>query len=100
MRCWRWSWSWVLGPFLLGLGTQPGVAAIAFEGTGAAPEFPADIEWLNTDKPLSIASLKGKVVLLDFWTYCCINCMHVEKTRGEVPPRTGRHRRALGQIRQ
>jgi len=67
----------VLGPFLLGLGTQPGVAAIAFEGTGAAPEFPADIEWLNTDKPLSIASLKGKVVLLDFWTYCCINCMHV-----------------------
>ncbi|HBK96716.1 MAG TPA: hypothetical protein DD001_04995 [Microcoleaceae bacterium UBA10368] len=42
-----------------------------------APEFPANYPWLNTDKPLSIASLKGRVVLLDFWTYCCINCLHV-----------------------
>ncbi|MGH9962305.1 MAG: thioredoxin-like domain-containing protein, partial [Pyrinomonadaceae bacterium] len=31
---------------------------------------------LNTDKPLSLAALKGKVVLLDFWTYGCINCIH------------------------
>jgi methionine-R-sulfoxide reductase len=42
-----------------------------------APEFPADLTWLNTDKPLSMRGLKGKVVLLDFWTYCCINCMHI-----------------------
>lgn len=42
-----------------------------------APEFPANSPWLNTDKPLSIESLKGRVVLLDFWTYCCINCLHV-----------------------
>ena len=42
-----------------------------------APEFPANYPWLNTEKPLSIASLKGRVVLLDFWTYCCINCLHV-----------------------
>lgn len=33
--------------------------------------------WLNTDRPISLADLKGKIVLLDFWTYCCINCMHV-----------------------
>ncbi len=33
--------------------------------------------WLNTDYPLSLAALRGKLVLLDFWTYCCINCMHV-----------------------
>src|SRR5579871_3668049 len=33
--------------------------------------------WLNTDHPLTLADLKGKLVLLDFWTYCCINCMHV-----------------------
>src|SRR5437763_6058144 len=32
---------------------------------------------LNTDKPLSLSALKGKVVLLDFWTYGCINCMHI-----------------------
>ena len=33
--------------------------------------------WLNTDHPLTLADLKGKLVLLDFWTYCCINCMHI-----------------------
>ena len=42
-----------------------------------APEFPEGLAWLNTDKPLRMADLRGKVVLLDFWTYCCINCMHV-----------------------
>ncbi len=41
-----------------------------------APEFRADLEWLNTARPLSMKALRGKVVLLDFWTYCCINCMH------------------------
>lgn len=35
-----------------------------------APEFPHGIEWLNTDRPLSLEALRGKVVLLDFWTYC------------------------------
>jgi thiol-disulfide isomerase/thioredoxin len=33
--------------------------------------------WLNTSRPLSLEDLRGKVVLLDFWTYCCINCMHI-----------------------
>ena len=42
-----------------------------------APELTGDRGWLNTDKPLSISALKGKVVLLDFWTYGCINCMHI-----------------------
>jgi thiol-disulfide isomerase/thioredoxin len=41
-----------------------------------APEFPR-AEWLNVAAPLSLKSLRGKVVLLDFWTYGCINCMHV-----------------------
>ncbi|CAL0308538.1 unnamed protein product [Lupinus luteus] len=41
------------------------------------PEFPTKLDWLNT-APLQFGrDLKGKVVLLDFWTYCCINCMHV-----------------------
>ncbi|XP_024015390.1 protein SUPPRESSOR OF QUENCHING 1, chloroplastic [Eutrema salsugineum] len=41
------------------------------------PEFPSKLDWLNT-APLQLRrDLKGKVVILDFWTYCCINCMHV-----------------------
>ncbi len=42
-----------------------------------APELTGGKGWLNTDKPLSIAGLKGKVILLDFWTYGCINCIHI-----------------------
>jgi thiol-disulfide isomerase/thioredoxin len=42
-----------------------------------APEITGGQGWLNTDKPLSLAALKGKVVLLDFWTYGCINCIHI-----------------------
>jgi sugar lactone lactonase YvrE len=42
-----------------------------------APEFPAGLTWLNTPHPIALGGLRGKVVLLDFWTFCCINCMHV-----------------------
>lgn len=42
-----------------------------------APELPQDFPWLNCDNPLSLKQLKGRVVLLDFWTYCCINCLHI-----------------------
>jgi thiol-disulfide isomerase/thioredoxin len=42
-----------------------------------APEFPSDVEWLNTGRRLSLAELRGKLVLLDFWTYGCINCIHI-----------------------
>lgn len=42
-----------------------------------APELEGGIAWLNTGKPLSLKDLKGKVVLLDFWTLCCINCIHI-----------------------
>ncbi|WP_104106906.1 NHL domain-containing thioredoxin family protein [Nocardioides sp. 616] len=33
--------------------------------------------WLNTSGPLSLADLRGRFVLLDFWTFCCVNCLHV-----------------------
>ena len=44
---------------------------------GRAPEFRGISHWLNTpaDRPLTLASLRGKVVLVDFWTYSCINCI-------------------------
>jgi len=40
-----------------------------------APNFVGITKWLNIDKPLSIKDLRGKVVLVDFWTYTCINCI-------------------------
>lgn len=40
---------------------------------GAAPEFQNEI-WLNSDEPVTLASQRGKVVLLEFWTFGCINC--------------------------
>ena len=45
-----------------------------------APDFPAGADWLNTDRPLRLADFAGKLLLLDFWTYCCINCMHLLPT--------------------
>jgi DNA-binding beta-propeller fold protein YncE len=47
------------------------------EGEVNAPEFPQGLDWLNTSTPLRIRDLRGKFVLLDFWTFCCINCMHI-----------------------
>lgn len=50
-----------------------------FENGGTeAHDFPKGLEWFNVSEGLSLAQhLKGKIVLLDFFTYCCINCMHV-----------------------
>ena len=42
----------------------------SYQGTTVAPEFPSDLEWLNTDSPLTMKGLRGKLVILDFWTYC------------------------------
>ena len=54
------------------------------ENCGPAPAFRGIQQWLNTPggKPVTLASLRGKVVLVDFWAYSCINCQrelpHVE----------------------
>jgi len=55
---------------------DPSRSEQSFAGTTPAAEFPDGLDWLNTEQPLSIADLRGKVILLDFWTYGCINCMH------------------------
>ncbi len=44
------------------------------EKVGKVPEFIPGGEWINS-KPLSMQELRGKVVLVDFWTYTCINCI-------------------------
>src|SRR2546426_2040496 len=48
-----------------------------FAGRVNAPDFPPDVDWLNTGRPLSLRDLHGKLVLLDFWTFCRINCLHI-----------------------
>ena len=56
----------------------PTPVPLTFEGTVAAPEFPAGYDWFNVSRPLSMAGdLRGKIVLLDFWTQGCINCIHI-----------------------
>ncbi len=55
---------------------KPAAAEKSWAGTLDAPEFPDGLDWLNVPAQLKFAQLRGKVVLLDFWTYGCINCMH------------------------
>jgi len=55
-----------------------------FQPLTKAPDFPEGFEWINTDEPLSLSKLKGSVVVLDFWTYCCINCMHTLPTLAQL----------------
>jgi cytochrome c biogenesis protein CcdA/thiol-disulfide isomerase/thioredoxin len=55
----------------------PGVKTPALPDLGPAAEFTHNQDWFNTpgDKPLTLASLRGHVVIVDFWTYTCINCI-------------------------
>ena len=52
----------------------PAVQAATLPDFGAAPEFTGIERWLNSE-PLTLAQLRGRVVLVDFWTYACINCI-------------------------
>jgi cytochrome c biogenesis protein CcdA/thiol-disulfide isomerase/thioredoxin len=54
--------------------TKPAAPGTALPDFGPAPDFVGVTGWLNS-KPLSITDLRGKVVLVDFWTYSCINCL-------------------------
>ncbi len=46
----------------------------------APPLDAADLPWFNVPRPLDLEDLKGKLVILDFWTFCCINCIHIIPT--------------------
>ena len=48
-----------------------------YVGRAPAPEFPADLDWINVENPLTMSGLLGKIVIFDFWTYGCINCLHI-----------------------
>lgn len=50
-------------------------------GITRAPDFDrAGLTWVNVDNPLTLADFSGKLLILDFFTYCCINCIHVQPT--------------------
>src|ERR1700761_5713381 len=53
---------------------KPTGEAVELPVEGPAPSFEGAQQWLNSD-PLTMEGLKGKVVLIDFWTYSCINCL-------------------------
>ncbi len=63
-------------PTTLGVSI-PGVKTPSLPNLGDAPPFTHNQDWFNTpgDKPLTLAGLRGHVVLVDFWTYTCINCL-------------------------
>src|SRR6476619_5550236 len=71
-------WLVLLATVLFNSSATKGLAMSAQQKVRVrAPEITGGRGWLNTDKPLTLAALKGKVVLLDFWTYGCINCIHI-----------------------
>ena len=71
----------LLAACLFAASCSPGVHADPVEPIHSAPaqmapEFRGINHWINSD-PLTMTQLRGKVVLVEFWTYSCINCIHV-----------------------
>lgn len=64
--------------------TLPDVAMEADMYAVHAPEFPSDLVWLNTDRPLTLAELRGKVVILFFWDIRCIDCVYSFQDLGRL----------------
>jgi len=62
------------GSGLLSVLDKPETGGEGLDNYGPAPELAGIASWLNSE-PLALADLKGKVVLIDFWTYSCINCI-------------------------
>ncbi|MCA9619828.1 MAG: redoxin domain-containing protein, partial [Myxococcales bacterium] len=56
-----------------------------------APELHGVLAWLNVDRPLLLEELRGSLVILDFWTSCCVNCMHVIPTLRAIEERYAAH---------
>ncbi|MEK9179194.1 MAG: redoxin family protein, partial [Patescibacteria group bacterium] len=57
------------------LKNRPTDAPNTLSNLGMAPEFAGISNWLNSKRPLTMQELRGRVVLVDFWTYTCINCI-------------------------
>ncbi len=55
-----------------------------------APDFDhIGLEWFNVSQPLTLSELRGRIVILDFWTFCCVNCIHTLSTLRRIEERFG-----------
>ncbi|MGF1579826.1 MAG: thioredoxin-like domain-containing protein [Gemmataceae bacterium] len=54
-----------------------------------APSLEGGKAWLNTKKPITLKQLRGRIVILDFWTLCCINCIHSLPTLAKLEEKYG-----------
>lgn len=75
IRIWLGAGLLALFTFQTALGAP--AADFPFRDRQRVPPFPAGLQWFNTTGPMELHQLRGKFVLVDFWTYCCINCMHI-----------------------
>jgi hypothetical protein len=46
------------------------MAVRSFAGSVQAPEFPEGLDWLNVSRPLELRDLRGRLAIIDFWTFC------------------------------
>ena len=68
--------NWLTGHQLINTAQlEQGLLPTHSENSQPAPELTGLTNWINS-QPLTLASLRGKVVVIDFWTYSCINCIH------------------------
>lgn len=61
-----------------------------------APDLTGGVAWLNTAGPIGLKDLRGKVVVLDFWTLCCINCIHVMPDLAKLEKKYPNHLVVIG----
>ncbi|GAB5491728.1 MAG: hypothetical protein Phog2KO_19430 [Phototrophicaceae bacterium] len=61
----------------LSVSAQSNTPDARYVGEIEAPAFSTEVDWINTENPLTIDGLHGKIIILDFWTYGCINCIHM-----------------------
>ena len=73
--CGIWALFLARGPRMAAETSDRGTATAAERTPTPAPEFPKDATWLQS-KPLKLADLRGRVVVVHFWTFGCINCIH------------------------
>lgn len=76
-----------LSALLLTLSTKS--IAMNFNVSPVHKVFENSADWLNTSRSLTAEDLKGRVILADFWTYCCINCIHIIPKLKEIEAEFG-----------